>query len=134
MTRTNSTPRESTTDSNKRYKENFEKIFGDRKPTTCRMTFKHGNREDTGSKYASQSTVKSFDEFVSPIDQTIISDRAQLREHNKRHGVTDARDYSADFMAKKQAQRVNEALGNTREAQESRVRDIQHAMRTHGHG
>lgn len=31
--------------------------------------------------------------FVSPVDGTVITGRKALREHNKRHNVTNAADY-----------------------------------------
>lgn len=44
--------------------------------------------------------------FRSPIDGTVISDRKQLREHCRRHGVVPAQEFSADHYeeaAKKRA-------------------------------
>lgn len=46
--------------------------------------------------------------FISPIDKTLISDRAQLREHNKRHNVTHASDYSPEYLAKKRHEQTTE--------------------------
>lgn len=46
--------------------------------------------------------------FVSPIDQTLISSRSQLREHNKKHGVTNAGDYSPEYLAKKRQEQTTE--------------------------
>ena len=43
--------------------------------------------------------------FISPIDKSIISSRAQLREHNRRHNVTNAADYSPEFIAQRRRQR-----------------------------
>jgi len=43
--------------------------------------------------------------FVSPIDKSVISSRAQLREHNRRHNVTHASDFSPEFIAQRQRQR-----------------------------
>ena len=61
--------------------------------------------------------------FVSPIDKGVISSRSQLRVHNARHGVTDSRDYSHDFMLKRSQQRVAEMTGQTKEAKNER-RDL----------
>jgi hypothetical protein len=43
--------------------------------------------------------------FISPIDKSIISSRSDLREHNRRHNVTNASDYSPEFIAARQRQR-----------------------------
>lgn len=43
--------------------------------------------------------------FVSPVDGSVISDRKQLREHNERHGVVNAAEFSPEFVAQKQKER-----------------------------
>ena len=43
--------------------------------------------------------------FRSPIDGTVISDRKQLREHCKRHGVVPAAEFSPEFYARKAKER-----------------------------
>ena len=43
--------------------------------------------------------------FVSPIDGSVISDRKQLREHNKRHDVVNAAEFSPQWYAKKAKER-----------------------------
>lgn len=35
--------------------------------------------------------------FVSPVDGSIISGRAALREHDKRHGVTNVADFKSQW-------------------------------------
>lgn len=52
--------------------------------------------------------------FVSPIDGSLIDDRGKLRRHNERHGVTDARDYSASYYRTKEVERA-QALSMTTE-------------------
>jgi len=42
-----------------------------------------------------------FEEFISPVDKTLISDRGQLARHNKRHGVTNIADYGPDYHARR---------------------------------
>ena len=44
--------------------------------------------------------------FVSPVDGTVISDRKQLREHNKRNNVVNASEFSQEFYDKKAAERA----------------------------
>jgi hypothetical protein len=46
--------------------------------------------------------------FVSPIDKSVISDRGQLREHMRRHNVTNAADYSPEYLARRRAEVTNE--------------------------
>lgn len=53
--------------------------------------------------------------FVSHVDGSEISDRRQLREHNRRHGVTNSADYSPEYMAKKAKERHDRMTGNTKE-------------------
>jgi hypothetical protein len=38
--------------------------------------------------------------FVSPVDGSVISDRAQLREHNKRNGVVSAEEFPKEHYEK----------------------------------
>lgn len=124
----NSDRRESTVKSDTKYKENFAKIFGARKPSgSCRMTFSHGDSTNSRAKN-STNIIRAMDEFISPIDQTIISDRRQLREHNKKHGVTNSQDYSAGFLQKKQKARTAMLQGEGRAAQEDRVQDLKRAI------
>ena len=63
-------------------------------------------REDGSSEFVeivSQGSGSSaaihgdIDSFVSPIDGTVISDRKQLREHNKRNGVVAASEFSMGY-------------------------------------
>ena len=59
--------------------------------------------------------------FVSPITKELITCRGQLRRHNKKHGVTNSADYSADFMDKRNTARINESIGNTPRAKAERI-------------
>ena len=52
--------------------------------------------------YANHSaSVHTIKPFVSPLDRTVISDPAQLRAHNLKHGVTDRRDYGESWFERK---------------------------------
>ena len=51
--------------------------------------------------------IHNMEPFVSVIDGTTIRDHAGLRAHNKKHGVTDFRDYSPDFTEKAQKERMS---------------------------
>lgn len=69
-----------------------------------------------------------IDSFVSPIDGSVISDRAQLRRHNAQHGVTDKRDYSEQFVQDRAKRRVAEAKGQTPQARTERLEIIQREL------
>lgn len=88
-----------------RYKQVYD-------PETKTSTFVEIGKEVRSSGHFVQGDLQSF---VSPIDGREISDRSQLRAHNKEHGVTNSADYSHDYMMGKAKQRQNEILGNTKE-------------------
>lgn len=72
-----------------------------------------------------------FETFQSPIDQSEITGPASLREHNRRHGVTDSRDYSPEFMEKKQKERLSPLNGNV--AKQERKAALRDTMRRMGY-
>ena len=43
--------------------------------------------------------------FVSPIDGSVISDRKQLREHNKKHNVVNTSEFNPEFLERKKQER-----------------------------
>ncbi len=69
------------------------------------------------------------DDFISPIDGSLIDDRGKLRRHNKKHGVTDMRDYSEDFIQKRGQRRVRD---EQQELTRSRKADLVKAFDRHG--
>ena len=69
-----------------------------------------------------------IDSFTSPIDGRVISDRGHLRAHNKEHGVTDSRDYSPEFIAKRAKERGDRARGNTAQDRAERIELIRRAI------
>jgi hypothetical protein len=73
---------------------------------------------------------KSFEEFKSDIDGSVVSDRRQLREHNKRNGVTDARDYSSEYMDRRRSTLSNNQYKVDKVA---RIEALKHTMRTQGY-
>lgn len=48
-----------------------------------------------------------IESFVSPVDGSVISDRKQLEEHNKRNNVVNAAEFSPEYYAKKAEERAN---------------------------
>lgn len=117
------------------FDENFERIFGMKKPQRGRFI----QHPETGelipadeyvrpSSVNAPSIMKPLDEFTSPVDGQRISSRKQLAEHNRRHGVTDMRDYSQGYIESRAKQRIEQSK---RELKQSRVRDIKHAIDKH---
>ncbi len=47
------------------------------------------------------AAVHTMQPFVSPIDGSVIRSPAQLAAHNRKHGVTDRRDYGPDWFERK---------------------------------
>tara|TARA_R110002020_G_scaffold117582_13_gene268888 strand:- start:593 stop:943 length:351 start_codon:yes stop_codon:yes gene_type:complete len=58
--------------------------------------------------------------FVSPIDGTVISDRKQLREHNKRNGVVAASEFSMGYYEDKAKERARLYTGEKTRAEKQR--------------
>jgi len=70
--------------------------------------------------------------FISPITKRPVTSRSQLRRHNQIHGVTDSRDYSQEFIQKRNRERENNLMGNTQEAKRERIAIIDKELRKHG--
>lgn len=71
--------------------------------------------------------IHTMEEFVSPIDQSIIRTPADLAQHNKKHGVTDMRDYSPAFLEKAQNERMS---GFNKRGKQDRLNDLNRAYET----
>lgn len=50
--------------------------------------------------------------FISPVDGSLISDRKQLRDHNKRNNVTHADDFSPEYYNREKQKRDDFYQGN----------------------
>ena len=70
--------------------------------------------------------------FVSPITRELITDRNQLRSHNKEHGVTNSADYSKEFLTKRSRARDDEMTGNNKQARSERVEVIRQVLDQYG--
>ncbi|RLD04875.1 MAG: hypothetical protein DRI65_09930 [Chloroflexota bacterium] len=70
--------------------------------------------------------------FQSPITKELITDRGQLRRHNKEHGVTNVADYSPEFISKRSKIRDDNMTGNTRQAQAERRELINRELQRNG--
>lgn len=92
--------------------------------------------EEIYGKEARRSTVKGLGSdikpFVSPIDGQVVSGRAALREHNKKHGVTNIADYEAGHFEKRGKEMAAEATGNTPEAKKERCELIDKTLNDFG--
>lgn len=68
--------------------------------------------------------------FVSPIDGKVVSGRAALREHDKRHGVTNVADFKETWAkaAKERARMYTPGAGFDRAR---RVEAIKAALEKH---
>jgi len=62
-------------------------------------------------------------DFVSPIDQTVISSRAKLEAHNRKHGVTNSSDYSNGYIENKARQRNERGEKYLRDTRRSDIGD-----------
>lgn len=125
MVKNNSTAREGY--NQERYEKAFDRIFGTDKERKKRLNVvkKARTRERKSSNIA-----KSFETFKSDIDGSIISDRRQLREHNRRNGVTDGRDYSPDYMSRR---RESISRHEEKRNKKERIEAIQHTLRIKGY-
>ncbi len=68
--------------------------------------------------------VHTFTCRVSPIDGTHIRDAAQLASHNRKHGVTDPRDYGPDWFARESNRRDDRLTGQTKADKQERLNAI----------
>jgi hypothetical protein len=50
-----------------------------------------------------------IENYISPLDGTVISDRRQHREHMQKHGVVPAQEYSTDWLAKRRKELDSES-------------------------
>jgi hypothetical protein len=118
------------------FEANFERIFGAPKPIE-RGTFVQDpitkkfvlkGTENTADKVDAPTVMRGIEAFKSPIDGSIIASRKQLAEHNKKHGVTNASDYSSGYIEKKAYERVNKGQ---KWLKDTRRTDINEAFNRH---
>lgn len=122
------------------FDEGFDRIFGspdERKARRVKEAAEKAENEKafkqaTKSLGASAQVQNSIQPFKSPIDGSIITCRSQLKEHNKRHGVTDSRDYSPEYYAKKAVEHKANTLGQTPEARHERRQLIEKTLYKYG--
>ena len=69
--------------------------------------------------------------FISPITGEEITNREQLRKHNREHGVTNAADYSPEFLQNRTNERLRQ---QEREGKADRLQTIKRLMEKRYHG
>ena len=104
--------------------EGRERVFGDKKPVRGSWVLD----PETGKlvpkdEYIPKGTptFKNLQPFKSPITGELITCPKQLREHNKRHGVTNIADYSKEHFKKKGQENVRQFHGNDKASKEHRI-------------
>ena len=118
----------------KKFEANFDAIFGEAKRVESGgfiqdpKTWKLVPRGSIPSTPRSAAVMRGLEDFVSPIDGQVISSRQQLAAHNKKHGVTDARDYSPGYIENRAKERVN---AGQKYLSETRRSDIGSAIDEH---
>ena len=85
-------------------------------------------RHEYQSEQETSHFVSAFTEFVSPIDGSTIANRDQLAEHNRRHGVTNIRDYGENYFENKAKERRQTLRGDSPAAKRERINTILDAM------
>ena len=72
--------------------------------------------------------ISDIEPFKSPIDGSMITTRSQRDAHFKQHNITDSRDYSSEFIAKRSRERDDRLLGRTPEDKQARVELIKRQL------
>ena len=78
--------------------------------------------------------VQVMQDFVSPIDGSVIGDAKQLAAHNRRHGVTNIRDYGENYFGRKAREREHTLRGDTPAAKKDRINNIIQSIEKHTRG
>lgn len=82
--------------------------------------------DEAAARHPSSAYVQGdIETFRSPIDGAVISDRKQLREHCKRHGVVQQSEFDDNHFKRKAAERARLYTGErTKEQSLNRKREI----------
>ena len=109
----------------KKFESNFDDIFGAPK-TVKGGGFTQGLDgrlvpRGTIPRTIHKKVMKNFEEFKSPIDGSIVTSPAKLAAHNKKHGVTNASDYSEGYIENKAKKRVNDGEKFLKETRKEEV-------------
>ena len=88
--------------------------------------------DDSKPRSAGAVIFNDIEPFKSPIDGSIISDRKQLREHNKKHNVVQASEFSPEYYERKANERADLLSGTSKVGKADRIEAIKHALYKHG--
>ncbi len=78
----------------------------------CSKTGKLIPIDESARRQSSGASIHGdIEPFVSPVDGTVISDRRQLAEHNKRNNVVNAGEFTPEFYAEKAKERARVYTG-----------------------
>jgi hypothetical protein len=120
------------------FEDSYDRIFGSDKKPEPGSWVQDSKTGELVSKSEYQRSepdapmiMKPLEEFRSPVDGSIISDRAQLRRHNARHGVTNIADYGGSYFERKASERETVLSGRSRQAKAERVDTIKRAIAQH---
>jgi len=117
-----------------RFDDNFSRIFNTSAKVKggtfvyCPVEKKMVPRGTSAARVDGPRVQRGLKEFKSPIDGQMITSRAGLAAHNKKHGVTNASDYSKGYIEKKAHARVE---GGKKYLRETRRPDIARAIDQH---
>ncbi len=98
----------------------------------CALEDKFVRKEDRMSPMEGTLLLKPMEPFISPVDGKAINTRAQLRAHNKEHGVTNAQDYGDAYFKRRGREMHNESIGNTPKAKAERREALNQKLYDHG--
>ena len=71
--------------------------------------------------------IPDIEPFVSPVDKKVVRGRRDLRDHNRRHNVTNAADFSPEYY--KEKQRENKRVFE--KGRPDRIEAIKRALEIH---
>lgn len=115
-----------------KFDDNFEKIFGKKKVTSGRRHYKWVSGEgfvEQEVKPALSSDLRFEGTFVSPVTGEVISNRYDLNDHNKKHGVEQILPGMEQDQAATRARMENAAFG--KQAKREILEEVIQAVEKH---
>lgn len=74
--------------------------------------------------------IPDIEPFISPVDGTVVTGRAALREHNRRHGVTNIADFKGQWE-REARERATFFKGDAKYDQKRRIEHLKRAFEIH---
>lgn len=84
-----------------------------------------------GQQRNAPEIMPDIEAFKSPIDGSVISSRSALRQHNKRHEVTNIQDYGPEWFKRKEAERQQAMQMQRPQDKKERIEALRHALDTY---